>query len=66
MTFVDDFEKGDTAMLADHSSWEAVTTIADLVKIRHLEWHELEGPWKASSSDPGLGWQCPKKFFFSG
>jgi hypothetical protein len=51
----------DVATLADHLSRESTTKAEDLAGIRHLNWHELEGPLKEWLSDPVLDWQLPHK-----
>jgi hypothetical protein len=51
----------DVATLADHLSRESTTTAEDLARIRHLNWHELEGPLKEWLSDPVLDWRLPHR-----
>jgi hypothetical protein len=51
----------DVATLADHLSRESTTTAEDLARIRHLNWHELEGPLKEWLSDPVVDWRLPHR-----
>jgi hypothetical protein len=49
------------AVLVDKLSRSATTTEQELVIIRHLNWHALEGPLMAWLDDPVLDWDLPLK-----